>query len=442
MFKIKLVSLVLVGLVSGCHARRPRPVEKPNTEPVSPVLQRLQRDLEAGSRDVENAFWARLETRGTPLIEADPKVPGHMFVTFIWKGRAQTRKVLVDSDLTFYDEFELSRMPHSHLWYRTFRVRDDARFAYTVAELTRSTEHTSPEWKSDPLNPDRVEYPAHDGWTESGDIESEVALPRARAQPWVQKRSGVPAGQVREHRLKSTVLGSERHLWVYTPADYGADEQYGLLVFFDGYRYLHNVPTPTILDNMIADKKIAPIVGVFVDHPTPEARTADLGCNEDFARFVAQEIVPWIRRTHHVSHDPARTTVAGRSRGGLAAAYIGFRYPEVFWNVLSQSGGFWYKPPWESNRQDIDVPDAPVRDGRSYGWLIQQFAEAERRPLRLYMDVGVFENHLLWANRHMRDVLRAKGYDVTYQEFSGGHSSTSWRGTLSDGLKALLAPGN
>ena len=90
---------------------------------------------------------------------------------------------------------------------------------------------------------------------------------------------------------------------------------------------------------------------------------------------------------------------------------------------------------------------AKLRTGKKKGYQTDwcnaiRSGQPGRRPLRLYMDVGVFENHLLWANRHMRNVLRAKGYDVTYQEFSGGHSSTSWRGTLSDGLKVLLGPGN
>jgi enterochelin esterase-like enzyme len=37
----------------------------------------------------------------------------------------------------------------------------------------------------------------------------------------------------------------------------------------------------------------------------------------------------------------ARTILAGSSAGGLGAAYIAFKYPSLFRNVLSQSGACW-----------------------------------------------------------------------------------------------------
>lgn len=61
------------------------------------------------------------------------------------------------------------------------------------------------------------------------------------------------------------------------------------------------------------------------------------------------------------------------------------------------------------------------------------------------MDAGTFEydslgegGAILEPSRHIRDVLLAKGYEVRYQQFVGGHGYLSWRGTLADGLLYLI----
>ena len=67
-----------------------------------------------------------------------------------------------------------------------------------------------------------------------------------------------------------------------------------------------------------------------------------------------------------------------------------------------------------------------------------------RLPVRFYLDAGTMEldmtgrgSSILVPNRHLRDVLRAKGYEVFYQEFHGAHDYVSWRGTIADGLILL-----
>ena len=75
--------------------------------------------------------------------------------------------------------------------------------------------------------------------------------------------------------------------------------------------------------------------------------------------------------------------------------------------------------------------------------------------MHLLLEVGTLED-VLWegraptyaaatgiaSNRHMRDVLDAKGYAFTYHEYDGPHDAIVWRGTLGDALLELLPRGD
>ena len=72
--------------------------------------------------------------------------------------------------------------------------------------------------------------------------------------------------------------------------------------------------------------------------------------------------------------------------------------------------------------------------------------------MRFYLDVGLLENAplalpahelalsegLTAGNRHLRDVLIAKGYDVTYRETGGAHNNLHFRATFAEALPTLL----
>jgi enterochelin esterase-like enzyme len=54
------------------------------------------------------------------------------------------------------------------------------------------------------------------------------------------------------------------------------------------------------------------------------------------------------------------------------------------------------------------------------------------------LETGVVAASMPPFSRHFRDVLRAKGYALEYSEFNGNHTYACWRGSLSDGLIALV----
>ena len=422
----------------------------------SPRMAQLARAARSEDKRAVHLFWTRVEREGTPLIEPIDTDTDHHFVTFLWRAKSPVRNVLLISGLSngSYSRTELpqsilSRVPGTDVWFRTYRVRSDSRFTYRFSvndSLVPAEEEKNPKtrearFQPDPLNPRQVSGPRSD---------SLVELPGAPPQPWVQPSSEAPTGELNKIPFRSRILGNERSLTIYTPPKYDpAGRPYHLLILMDAEAYTADIPAPVILDNLLNAGKIPPVVAVFIGNlPTgqPTARTAELSCHKPFATFLAEELLPWIRAQYRVTTEPTETIIGGASRGGLAAICAALEYPEQFGNVSAQSGFFVYKDRnWFKNANPTSAPDAEAQEEMAweqYGIVMQRVAETAKLPLRFYLDIGKFENNFhpspLIANRHLRDVLIAKGYAVKYQEFAGHHSPVNWRGTFSDSLLFLL----
>jgi len=94
--------------------------------------------------------------------------------------------------------------------------------------------------------------------------------------------------------------------------------------------------------------------------------------------------------------------------------------------------------------------------GAGIGHLLpQMLLDAPKGPIRVYMDQSAYELRLesrlpfdemavsldlLATAVRLRDVLRAKGYDVVYRDVGGAHDPLHFRATLAEALIALLSP--
>jgi enterochelin esterase family protein len=372
------------------------------------------------------------------LIESDED-PRYRRVTFTWTDpdperpaadvllrlHTLTDKARADRDLTPY---LMARDP-SGTWTLSIRLRADFRAAYqfcpSPSPLRGRTfpEGEEADWLdlmgrgvADPANP--AVFGAI--WANPGPT-SLLELPDAIPQPWVQRAPGTPEGETAEHEFPSEVLGKPRRVWVYTPAsDFAAD--FAVAVMLDGDDWYADFPST--LDNLIAKGLIPPIVALMIDAVDGETRTAEFTAHARYLRFLVDELLPWAERRWKITRDPGRTVVAGQSLGGLFSAYAGLHAPHRFGRVLSQSGSYW----WPSGSEfDVDA-----------GVITREFVHMPRQPIRIWMEAGLVEWTLRDQNRHLRDVLYAKGYDLAYREYHGGHDNACWRGGLADGLIALL----
>jgi enterochelin esterase-like enzyme len=408
--------------------------------PLSPRLSALQDRIKSGDREALDSFWKEIEAHGAPIVEAVPGNDRDVLVTMLWRATAETKNVFV------FRVGEVNkpmvRLLDTDLWYKTFQFQKDARFIYQLATNLPDPK----EWggiirfagalRNDPLNP--LQYVERSNEFNPYDVRtfSALELPSADPQVWTIVQPKVPNGRVQRDKFASKLLGNERPIWIYTPYGYSAGKKpYHLLVLSDGGQYVNSARIATTLDNLIAAGVIPPLVAVLVDNPD---RSRELSCNPAYADFLAEEIVPWARTHYHATDRPEQTIIGGASLGGLAAAFVALKHPEVFGNVLSQSGAFDWKPDGE----------------KEWEWLNRQFAASPHLPLRFSFEAGVFEGNWWWrslpqrdplpqppllmTNRNLRDTLTSKGYAVHYTEFNGNHGFFNWRGTLASHLIALV----
>ena len=411
---------------------------------VHPLLAALKPDPTG-----ETAFWERMSSERTPLIEPDLERPHHSVVTYVFPLEGDTLHVVVQPGFGDRLVNVMDRVAGTNVCHASFRYRNDVRTSYSFGpDLPLVSWRTADEttwnavrefFRSREPSPDpnhREFFVSRAGEGRADTLTSLLTLPEAPDQSVIEKRPGIKRGWIEQHAFRSEVMGNERRVWVYTPAEYEpASRSYPLLLLFDGGAALSLIPTHRLLDNLSADGQIPPTVAVFVDNPTDTSRNVELPCNEDFARFIESELMPWVRSHYAVSHDPRDGYVTGASYGGLASFWVGLRLPHLFGNVISQSASLFWGPGFDLAKPYSAQEYQPA-------WLVEQYAGSPHLPLRIWMEAGLMDSDddIIQPNRHMESVLRSKGYDPTYSEFAGGHDYAVWRGTLATALSKMMQP--
>lgn len=429
MMRAWLAVVVVIGV--GCAAPGAR---TPRTPPVD--LSRISSPAIRAALVLDRAalarWWSGLAGRA-PLIEPYPGDPDSRLVTFVFRSSARYVGVaggpvglerpmlrLGDGDGDARLWYLTARMPAGAHFDYAFIATDDAPPLHELVrpDLPRAVDLRFAQRQLDPNNPN-----AHAG-------SSRVDYPGPLAPLADDPRT--PRGTLTRISVRSAALGETRAVGVYLPAGHDPQRSYPLVIAFDGESYgldaAPQVPLPRILDQLIATKQIPPVITALV--ATHEHRRRDLAGSPAFSRFIADELIPQLRRGHRAGLTAADTLVTGASLGGTAAIYLALHHASAVGLVLTTSAALWHRP----HQFDGDPPDY-VEGGE----MIREFGRAQPLPLRFYLAAGLFEAHLRDSNRRLRDVLEAAGYELTYAEFAGGHDPTYWAHVLAAGLVELLA---
>ncbi len=211
----------------------------------------------------------------------------------------------------------------------------------------------------------------------------------------------------------------ERHVYVYIPKQLPAGAPAPFMVVQDGHSYVKRMVN--IMDNMIAAKRLPPMVLIFPDSGGSDAQGSERGLEYDtvsgrYSDWVEQELLPAVSQRYGVNFtsNPDGRASMGGSSGAAAAFTMAWFHPERYHKVLSYSGTF-VNQAW---------PPDPATPRGAWEYHDHLIAQAAKKPIRIWMEVGEKDNRFdnpenTWhnwplANNRMAAVLKKKGYDYRY----------------------------
>ncbi|ANG91875.1 DUF3327 domain-containing protein [Enterobacteriaceae bacterium 155047] len=385
--------------------------------PESPTLQALAKKVAAG--EGTEAFWQMQIQQGTPMVE--PVDADHKRVTFLWRG-ARDNVYLFGSPNG--DHQPLFRLGKSDVWFRSYVVPADTLMQYKLAPDVPRVEGSPLDQRrailvsaqADPLNPHTFGDRKADRWSRFSLLDLSPARycsVQATAQPLAH-------GTLSRQRLTSKILGNTRDVLIYKPR--GVQPARWTLLLFDGQVYQDQYHFANVLDGLVSRHHLPPVNLVFIDSLDHPRRAKELPPNPHFADFMAHELVPWLRG-QGVALQRQKTVLAGSSYGGIASSWVALRYPRLFGNVLSLSGSYWWAP-----------------KGEPSGWLTRQYQQSPLYPVRFWLQAGTFETSGPGGGNYpttkaFEQVLREKGYRVSFHSSSSGHDYAAWCEALIHGMR-------
>jgi enterochelin esterase-like enzyme len=261
------------------------------------------------------------------------------------------------------------------------------------------------KWIEDPLNPNKLDNGI-------GGANSFFAMSAYKPTEWDKPVNFEPVLETVE--IQSKVFGETRKVQVYAPLTLTIEPyDQPVLYFQDGGDYVKRARAIEVYTNLFKAKRVKPFIMVFVNY---KDRTKEYWASDDYARFLATEVVPAIDAKYNTVKNRDGRAILGASLGGITSVWVGLKYPEVFSRIGGQSSSFW------------------VDNER----VVRELAKLDpaKTKFKFYFDDGALEG--AEDTRRVNVLLRAKGFPVTYVEAETGHNWTSWRDRLAEAFVALM----
>ena len=275
---------------------------------------------------------------------------------------------------------------------------------------------------------------------------SAVEVPEAGATYYLPQ--DVPHGQVREVWYHSSVTGTWRPAFVYTPPGYDShpNDRYPVLYLQHGggedeTGWTRQGRANFILDNLIASGKAKPMIIVMANgyarragqpvpnlagkgFGSPEMRKAMEDMMAAFEDDMAEVLIPFIDSTYRTLKDRDHRAMAGLSMGGMQTFHVTFDHLELFSYIGGFSGAL---NPFGGQGGNFDTKTA-------YNGALANPAAFAKRVHLLWIGVGTEEPPQMKAGieKLNTSLEEAKIQHVFYESPGTNHEWQTWRRDLND----------
>ena len=326
---------------------------------------------------------------------------------FVWRGRADA--VHLSTWMPAFPPVPpFTRLGGSDLWVLELPLPDAAMIEYRLSVVRGSSNVEI----LDPFNPRTTTNPFGTNSVATG--------PSYREPAWANRHGETRAGRLVEGWVASKTWGERRRHSLYLPVDHEPATAVPLVLVHDGTDFWRHSSLGVVLDNLIADGSIPPVIALLHD---PRMRHVEYGHDPRHGRHVMGELLP------HVAARLAFTGVValGSSLGAVAALGLAWDHPDRVGGLGLLSGPF-------ARRVD---EHRPADVFASVVALVGSLDDRRLAGVPTYVSAGRYEA-LVDLNRALVPRLRSIGVDVRYDETWEGHQWMSWRDRLGPALLHTL----
>lgn len=265
----------------------------------------------------------------------------------------------------------------------------------------------------------------------------------------------VPHGAVASVYYYSSALQRTRRMHIYTPPGYESGHaRYPVFYLLHGAGDCDDAWTSVgragfIMDNLIAEKRVRPMVVVMpAGHTNPQttagraaapaaaagASASQAAPRDEFTEDFVTDIMPYVEKNYRVLNDRARRAIAGLSMGGSQTLNISFSHLDKFayigvFSSATVLGGGGRGRAAAAGTAAPAVPPPP-------SWEQQHRAMLDNANLKkglklIWFSTGL-DDGLIANTRTTVELLKKHGFAVVFKESPGGHTWINWRNYLSE----------